>query len=286
MSDPNYSSHSNIASSRNAAVNFNYTWDSSNNQWSPMASSRGDSILSQAKSIVQKFGRNISVSNSVSVDNPIIIADAGNTSYSYPWLSNAGENVHVVIANSADVGKKITVIGLDENFLEQTLELTLASTMASSTGVTWSTATWTRIYRAYNSTTTDDNASPDLEGWVAFRNGSNESLVVIRPENNQTMMGLYTIPDNYTGYLLNYTAGVGIGSNSSAVSMEINCKTRLFNQAHRVRESIQLSSDTGTYSRTFSNPIELAPRTDVYFDITDCNHNGARASINFDIALL
>lgn len=282
MSDPNYSSHSNIASSRNASVNFNYTWDSSNNQWSPMASSRGDSIVSQAKSIVQKFGRDIDVSNDASSASPEIIADAGNTTYTYPWLSNTGENVKITIGSSADVGKKITVIGLDENFLEQTLEVTLVAQM--TTGITWS-PTWTRIYRAYNSTT-DENTNPDLASWVKLSNVENESLVFMRPENNQTMMGLYTIPDNYTGYLLNYTAGVGTGGNSSAVSMEINCKTRLFNQAHRVRESIQLSSDIGTYSRTFTQPIELPPRTDIYFDVTDCNHNDAKSSINFDIALL
>ena len=283
MPDPNYKSHLDQAPSRNAGVNFNYAWNAANHEWSPMLLSRNESITNQAQHIVQKFGRDPNVTNGASSSTPEIIADVGTTSYTYPWLSNAGQNVKVFIGNPNDVGKKITVIGLDENFLEQTIELTLVSQMTA--GVTWS-PTWTRIYRAYNSTTTEDNANPDLEGWISFRNTANEAIAYIYPDNNQTMMGLYTVPDNYTGYLLSYTAGVGIGGNSSSVSMEINLKTRLFNQAHRVRESIQLSSDTGTYSRTFTQPIELPPRTDVYFDVTDCNHNAAKSSINFDIALL
>jgi len=268
--DPNYSSHINQAPSRNHNVNYNYVWDNSNNYWTPMSVNSYDSILNQAKSNIHKFGSNSNVPNQVSIEFPVTVWDF-QTNYNFP--EDGGEALSVVSADSTDIGQEITVVGLDENFAskQQTINLN-GDTNVPLNG------SWSRVFRAYNS------GSSELSGDISVVNSEGDVYAYLMPENNQTLMSLYTVPAEYTGYLMKFHCSAQ-NTSSSAINYTIHLKTREFGKVFRTRKIISCSTNQSD-EETLLFPLELPSKTDIIFQIVGADGNGGAVNADFDIALL
>jgi len=157
----------------------------------------------------------------------------------------------------------IEVQGLDSNFdlVTQTVALTGNTRKALTTDLI-------RIFRAKNvgstnlaghviiyenDTTADDAGIPD---------DSNLIRAVIHPENNQTEMAIYTIPNGYTGYLTEYYASTGGASRSSEYLIRL--KARPSGQVFQLKHKFALA-DGSTISEkmSFQFPMRFTAKTDI-----------------------
>lgn len=270
MSDPNYSSHLNQACSRNHNVNFNYVWDQSNTHWTPMGQNPYDLILNQAKSSIHKFGSNPSLLNSKNEEETIW---DGGSLYNFP--SDDGETMQIKSSDNTDT-QEIVVMGLDENFEEKSETITLNGTTSTSLDGSWS-----RVFRAYN------NGSTDLAGDVTIHKESDVSKVYakILAVNNQTLMALYTIPANYTGYLLKHHCSAQNTDSSSSINFVIHIKTREHGKVFRTKSIVSCSTNQSE-TENLPFPIKLEPKTDIIFNKVSANGTGGSLNADFDVALL
>lgn len=270
MAEPNYNSHIEQAPSRNHNVNYNYVWDNGNSYWTPMSVNSYDSILGQAKSNIHKFGSNSNVPNQVSIESPVTAWDF-QTNYNFP--DDIGESLFIVSADPADIGQEITVVGLDENFSskQQTINLNGTTNLALN-------GSWSRVFRVYNS------GSIELAGDISVLNVNGDIYAYLMPENNQTLMALYTIPAEYTGYLMKFHCSAQ-NTSSAAINYTIHLKTREFGKVFRTRKIISCSTNQSD-EETLLFPLELPAKTDIIFQIIGADGNGGAVNADFDIALL
>jgi len=270
MAEPNYNSHIEQAPSRNHNVNYNYVWDNGNSYWTPMSVNSYDSILGQAKSNIHKFGSNSNVPNQVSIESPVTAWDF-QTNYNFP--DDIGESLFIASADPADIGQEITVVGLDENFSskQQTINLNGTTNVALN-------GSWSRVFRVYNS------GSIELAGDISVLNVNGDIYAYLMPENNQTLMALYTIPAEYTGYLMKFHCSAQ-NTSSAAINYTIHLKTREFGKVFRTRKIISCSTNQSD-EETLLFPLELPAKTDIIFQIIGADGNGGAVNADFDIALL
>lgn len=274
MSDPNYSSHIPHAPSRNHNVNFNYVWDSIHKHWTPQTESsiNLDYILQNAKDFVHKFGSNPNVSQSVSLVAPETIWDGSSP---YPFPDDAGTSIEIVSTNSED-NQEILIQGLDQNFNSQEVSATLNGIIPVSVS-----GTWTRIFRAYNVGDTD------VIGDVRVRDSVTSTKVYaqILDGNNQTLMSIYTIPADCTGYLLKYKASAFNPQSAATIGYTLQMKVKEFGKIFRVQSITSVGTDHESIN-DFPFPIKLEPKSDIIFNVVNANGNNGAVNVDFDIALL
>ena len=268
MADPNYPSHQPIAPNRNASTAFNYVWDSKNDYWTPQSQSQSSLIIGNAKSNIHKFGSHPSITKAAL---PNEIWD-GASSYTFP--SDSGQSLKIKSSDGSD-SQNVVVIGLDDAFKEQIKTVTLTGTTAVSIA-----GTWTRVYRMYN-----DSAS-DFAGDISITDTTQATTYAkVLGSNNQTLMSIYTIPSDYTGYLLNYKCSGHNAASSTIISYTVQIRTREFGKAFRTREVFGVTTQTSV-EYNFAFPMELPPKSDIVFTVTSANSNGGSVNADFDIALL
>jgi hypothetical protein len=131
---------------------------------------------------IDKFGYNADVGTTYET-----VWDGGGT-YAYP--SSALAMTATSAAGATDNGVEITIEGLDTNYDSLSETVTL-----SGVGTATTTGEFLRVFRAYVS-----NGSEPTDD-VTIQNGVTTYAQITYPYN-QTLMAVYTIPNNYTGYLV------------------------------------------------------------------------------------
>lgn len=188
----------------------------------------------------------------------------------YPWNDWATPGtVSVTTVNASDNGKKLTIQGLDANykFQEETI------TMSSSSNVS-STLSFIRLNRGFvfdGDTNVND---------VLVTKNSN-TVLKINAGKGQTLMAIYTVPADKTGYLVQGTASIQSGADATG-----DMFIRYFSQtSFRVGHSFEVSGTGGQYEYTFSVPIPIPEKSDI--DVrTSVRTNNARLTAAFDIILI
>lgn len=150
---------------------------------------------------VKKFGRNTAIGTTYA---PVCIGGVYQTPQAASATTlriKAGGNANDTAAGSG--AREITLIGLDENFLEVTETLATAGASASSA----TTTTFTRLFRAYVSAsgTYATSAAGSHSGDIVIENGSGGTdWLTIDSANfpkGQSEVGAYTVPAGKTGYV-------------------------------------------------------------------------------------
>lgn len=192
----------------------------------------------------------------------------------YPWsaFDTAGIlTVQTVASNgtpsTADDGKTITIFGLDANFNVQSETITIAA------GVGTGTLSFKRVYRAY---TSGQNSTI----FKVSRGGT--EVLRINIGNAQTLMAIYTVPNDYTGYLMKGVASVQAGGDATG-NMFVRYDTEP--GPFRVGHSFEVSGTGGEYEYEFSVPLPLPEKTDIDVRGT-MRTNNARMTVAFDIILI
>ena len=274
MSNKIYPNTAPFAHERNTNVNFNYVWDGATSHWIPQSQSTItlDYILSNAKSTVHKFGNNPNIGKNVSLTSPETIWD-GSSEYQFP--DNAGENIQMTSTNSTD-NQSIVIEGLDENFDVQVWEGNLNGITAVDVP-----HTWTRVYRAFN------NGINDLIGDLSiYKNGNpSKEYAKILDGNNQTLMSVYTIPSDCKGYLIKYQCTAYNPESSTEIKYTLQMRIRKFGKVFRT-QSITSVGTSYSITQEFPFPIEIAPKSDILFNVVSANKKDGGINVDFDIALL
>lgn len=191
-----------------------------------------------------------------------------------------------VSSSSASDTVDVEVQGLDANYdiVNQTVTLNGQNRVALDTNLI-------RVFRAFNANSTDLVGHVFVYENVALSGGipTNPSLIriVIHPENNQTEMAVYTIPDGKTGYLRSwYVSTAGASKTSEYI---IRLKSREFNKVFRLKHKAAIS-DTGSshIQHNYIEPEVFLAKTDLEMtvEMTASGGSGASISAGFDIVIV
>jgi len=267
-----------FAWTRNQNINCNYVWNEVGQYWTPQqgASASGavsaDDISTLAKKSIHKFGSNPNISNNVSAASPETIWD-GSSKYVFP--PNAGTGIQIKSSEGSD-SQEFIVQGLDENFKDQSWTGNLNG--VSDVNIEGS---WSRVFRSFNndSTPISGNINIHASGDAAT------SYAQVLAGNDQTLMALYTVPSDCTGYLMGYHSTAYNPSSASEINYTIQLRTREYGKVFRVQEifSVNTSNDI---SQNLPFPSRLEPKTDILFDVVSANGNNGAVNADFDVALV
>lgn len=188
----------------------------------------------------------------------------------YPWTAFNTPGVIVADqANASDNGKKVTIIGLDQDWNEVTEIFTL-----SSAGPVTGTQIFKRVYRGYMS-----DGGQNI-GNVTFTKGGTEVLR-ITAGFGQTLMAIYSVPAGYTAYLYQGTASTQVGADGTGFMYVRYSGENTF----RVGHTFEVDGAGGQYLYKFSFPQQLPEKSDIDVRITSRSNNG-RFTAAFDILLI
>lgn len=215
-------------------------------------------------SFVHKFG----AVPAMSQNNTGTIWDVNDTIY--PWNDWATPGtVSVTAVNASDNGKKLTIQGLDANYKFQEETITM-----SSSSNTASTLSFIRLNRGFvlnGSTNTND----------VFVTKNSNTVLKVTAGKGQTLMAVYTVPADKTGYITQGTASIQSGADATG-----DMFVRYFNQtSFRVGHSFEVSGTGGQYIYKFTAPIAIPEKSDVDVRAT-VRSNNARLTAAFDIILI
>lgn len=181
-------------------------------------------------------------------------------------------------------------LGIDGRFVDQTITLT------GLTPVTMTTPLW-RVFRMFN---VDENLATgqgtDITGVVyCFENSAvtlgvpdddTKVRAIITDGNNQTLMGIYTVPKGMTGYFMEGGAGItkeAVGGSAAVLQLRM----RDFGGVLRIQKSVAVNSNGASYfieKRSVFDPIpELS---DVVLTCAEVSANGTAVWGSIEILLV
>ena len=168
-----------------------------------------------------------------------------------------------------DNGMVVTILGLDENFLPVSEEITISG--SSGTG----SQTFARVYRAF---TSQDNAT---QVRVSSTTGTPTEILRINIHKGQTLMAIYTVPAGKTAYL---TKGVATCAANADTTIDMMVRYGGVG-AFRIGHTAEVVGVGGQYQYEFSVPVQMPEKTDI--DIrAEVRSNNARVTAAFDILLI
>ena len=221
-------------------------------------------------SMVNKFGYNSTIGSS-SFET---IWETGNN---YPWQSSA-VTVDVVSDDANDDvagtgARTLRIQGLDSSyaFAEETVDMDGTTTVTT-------TQTFLRVFRMSVETA---GTSGNNEGTItATYTGGSDVAATITSGNGQTLMCLYTIPANYTGYLL--SMNISSGKDQEMDFKFIQRNNSVTNGAFQTKQFLNVR---GGQTTVIFNAINIIPqKSDIY--VSGKGSSTSSASASFDLLLV
>jgi len=218
-------------------------------------------------SVMSKFGQNSEVGTEAYED----VWDGGGT-YTYP--ADATADITELVSTEAADTEDIEIQGLssDGTLTVQT------KTLTGTTPVTLTTPLW-RVFRLKNM------GSTDLVGDVTVENtGNTIEYAKIQIGNNQTLMALYTIPKDKTGYMLQGTNSIAGTNRTYAVAGRM--LMRPFGGVFQLKKTFGLQSDgTSFLIMDWPLPGKIAAKTDIRVQAISSAADGV-INTTFEILLI
>lgn len=205
---------------------------------------------------INKFGYNTAVGTTFEA-----VHDAGGT-YAYP--STAGV---ATVAGGSDAGAVIEVQGLDENYLEATENVTVGSS---------STTTFIRVFRARVKSVVGGGSTNAGDITVTVDSAVRATILA---GNGQTLMALYTIPDNKTGYLLKF---------QGSIEKQKECEFKIMTRPADDGDIFNIKGMFGAFGSTVNYDYPVPLKIDAKTDIEILAKAGATTGVGaiFDIILI
>ena len=210
---------------------------------------------------VHKFGANFDIDTG---STPETIWTAGGL---YPW--GEFDSAHTIYCKSTSASDTTTlhVEGLDANYQRLTETVTLTGTTAVAT-----TNTFSRVFRlAYDATNV---------GTITGRTLSGTGTIIAQIDVGyaQSLMAVYTIPKDHTGYIL-----AGDITINAFRDVQLKFFVRQFGKPFRIAH---MAETRGTYRYDFNAPLKITEKSDLDVRIDDVSLNNSRASSNFDLIVI
>ncbi len=208
--------------------------------------SRGDVFGHEA---LFKFGFNPDVNGT----EETIWTQGGN----YPWAT-AAFTAYIVSDAAADTSagtgaRTVTVEGLDENYVFQSVDVSLNGTTEVQIG---DANGWLRVFRAFVLTA---GSAGTAAGTIHVQTTGGGTIYANLSAGNQTQMALYTVPAGKTLFLddINFTAAISQSNNYAQVSFSVREFGGVFRDKYiNVLQSNQLIAK-------FEYPLRFPEKTDM-----------------------
>ena len=203
--------------------------------------------------VINKFGKNAAVASTIET-----VWDQGGM-----YTTPASDNVSLSISTDDNANThEMTVIGLDASFVEQTKTVTLAGETKTAID-----GTWARVFRAYNSSATSSAASSVIYIYdtatatvtAGVPQTATKIHAVVQAAEEQTLMAVYTIPANKTGYMCSV---YGMSTTPAAAEFEIHISARESGGVYRTLHDAHITQ-VPQHQYTFALPLKLAAKTDI-----------------------
>lgn len=221
---------------------------------------------------LEKFGENADLD--ASLEDMWDCPDIG-AAVTYPHTaSDANITLYVSSDHEDDAGLTLDVAGLDENWDEQTVSATLGSATASGTAAAMvgEASGWKRVFRAYNTSAVgseftgniylDIDASLGTDGipdtWATT------GLGCISIAHGQTMMAIWTVPNDYYFLLKQMCWSVNRGGGSTVKELDLQLATRLQGKVWRTQNRVAgVNTGASTVCKDFNSPLKFPEKTDI-----------------------
>lgn len=188
-------------------------------------------------SFIDKFGYNASVGTSYET-----IWSGSNI---YTYIATAGTAVVTSSNTAADNGGTVLVQGLDANYNEVSETLTIGGSAGS-----------VQFYRVFRASLKTANTGDTNSGTITVTVDS-KSAAIIDPDYGQTLMALYTIPKDKTGFLFQLDVG-------NSKQTEIEVKVLMKNGASGVWNTISfITTREGFVEKNFHVPLSIPQKHDI-----------------------
>lgn len=207
--------------------------------------------------------------------------DAGIDQMVYQYSTTA--NIDSLISTDASDTQSILILGLNSEYNEITQNVTLTGQTRAALGTKL-----IRIYRMIN------EGSTDLSGVVScyVNNAATSAGVVsdsanvraiINNGNNQTLLGLYTVPAGKTAYMRDWYAS--LTAKKTAIA-GIKIFARPFGQVFQLKHTSDINSAGSSHTQhKYNDPIPFKEKTDIEMRAsTSVDSNGIAAG--FDLVLV
>jgi hypothetical protein len=236
-------------------------------------------------SIIHKFGKNISTNTSFTPVSVGGIYQTPQTGSATTLRIKSGGNANDTAAGSG--ARKVMLEGIDETGAIVTEELTTAGASASST----TTTTFIRLYRAYvsESGTYGTSSTGSHSGAIVIENGGGGTdwaeISVTNYPKAQTEIGVYTIPNGYTGYLIN---AFGFTDSSKTTELIFFKRTGILDTSapyDAVRIVFEERVEGGEFKVDPKAPILLGTACDCGF-MAKVGTGSAEVDVDFEILLI
>ena len=214
-------------------------------------------------STIHKFGGNSDIDTG---STPESVWSGGGL---YPWSEfNNHQFLFLQSDNAADTGS-VNVQGLDNNYNLISEDVSINGLSSISTQYQYK-----RVFRLKYSNGTSN------VGIITARAGSGTGTVTAQIDAGagQTLMALYTVPKDYTAYLV--YLDITVDANKVA---HIDLKAREPSTDFRIKHPVEI---TGQYGREFPMPISFPEKTDIDLVVSSVESNNTKVSANFDLILI
>jgi hypothetical protein len=233
------------------------------------------------QSTVHKFGRGADIDTA---DGFVVLWDGAeyNAALKTYTYSTTADIDRISSDNNSDT-VAIEITGLDTNWdlVTQTKTLTGQTPVALDTSLI-------RVFRMKNVGATDLLGNVFCFVNVTTTLGVPDTITntraMINNGNNQTLMAIYTIPNDKTGYILSWYAALSSAKASSFNNMEM--KARPFGGVFQLKHTSTLSSAGSSHvQHTFFVPQSFPEKTD-FVMLSDSSVNDNAVSAGFDLILV
>lgn len=188
----------------------------------------------------------------------------------YPWSSwDTAGTVSVAAVNVSDNNKQLTIQGLDANFYYQEETITL-----SSSAPVVSTKSFIRLNRGFIV-----DGSTNVGDVTVSKGGT--TVLKITAGKGQTLMAVYTIPADKTGYLTQGVCTIQKGGDATGDMFVRYSGSSSF----RVGHSFEVEGQGGPYNYKFTVPLRIPEKSDIDVRAT-VRSNNARLTAAFDLILI
>jgi hypothetical protein len=232
--------------------------------------------IQNSAGLIRKFGRNPDIDTTT---DPEDVWEFGGL-YTFP--DNSGEQMYVSSSNGSDT-EILLIDGLDSNFNRKTVVIQLSG----QTKTLVPDGVFSRVFRSYT-----DNAT-ELQGDVYIYTDSDVSLgvpdtasavkAVVSPENQQTLMSIYTIPAGYHGWIVEI---YGICSKVAGVSnpaADMKLMIREYSKTLRTQYTCEFTD--ALYKDDFSIPLIVPEKTDILWRAQTTKDNNTTVNAGFSLSL-
>ncbi len=230
----------------------------------------------EGMTFIEKFGENGDVDTGT---YPEDVWDFGGT---YTFSTTA--DIDTISSSNASDTQEITIVGQNADYVEVTQTVDLNG----QTKVTLDTPLM-RVYRAYNSNSTDllGDVYIYVDGAISggIPDTDEDVRAMIKVEHGQTLMAIYTIPAGYTGYFLKGYVALTLDKNGESAG--IVWKARTDGGVFRTQSAIGLNSaGSSSWQYEYVIPLPLPEKTDVKITCEEVSNNNTAISGGFTVLLV